>query len=99
MFGQLCTAAFLYACFAFVWVAVLVQPGNIFSWLPPLFKKFPEWFRHVAFNCEKCLAGQLSFWIPLFLGYKSYDLFSHIYVVFLAIMFAAFIGRIYDKLY
>ena len=88
----------LFAVSAFVWIAILVQPYGIFDFVPKVFQKAPERVSYVLFQCEKCFAGQLALWTyPLFF-WEGYKFNEHILVILFSIFFAAFIGKIYNRL-
>jgi hypothetical protein len=84
------------ALFAFVWVYTLTERDNIFGWWPRLSDRLSDklWFRKISYECEKCIAGQLSLWWSVMAG--SYDLI--IVNIITAIALTMFIGRIYNKL-
>lgn len=89
----------LIAAFAFVWIHCLVGPQDIFSFLQKWFAmlKPPRMLIKVLFQCEKCFAGQVAFW----LGVADYLAGNETFIIFnvtLSIFFAAFFGRYYKSL-
>lgn len=102
MLNEILVFAFCYSVAAFVWIAILVQPYGILEFLPKLFQKAPEKVVHVLFQCEKCFAGQLSFWtyplLVIFYFEVGYFPLAHFLVILFSIFFAAFISKIYNRI-
>jgi len=100
--NEILVFAFCYSVAAFVWIAVLIQPDGLFAFFPPLVARWPEKIRHVIVGCEKCFAGQLSFWtyplLVIFYFKVGYFPLAHFLVILFSIFFAAFIGKIYSRL-
>lgn len=89
------------ASLSFVWIAVLIQPLNLFDWFPGIVERYirSEKWQRPFIHCEKCLAGQISLWWGLYLwGADMINGFQWACLVVFSIMFAAFIGAIYQKL-
>lgn len=90
--------SFVFAVAAFVWIAILVQPYGILDFMPKLFQNAPERIHYVLFQCEKCFAGQLALWgYPVFF-WHGYEFNEHLLVILFSIFFAAFIGKLYNRI-
>jgi hypothetical protein len=87
---------------AFIYAVVLQLPGEVFGWLPNIYRKLPSWIRKPFFECQKCIAGQAGFWLFPFWTIKkigiNYDFVFHIFAtttpIFLAILITVFIDRL-----
>ena len=55
----------------FVWVNILMQPGNIFNCYNKLIEKVPEWLYKPLGGCDYCFTGQVALWYFLF--YYGFD--------------------------
>ena len=85
--------AFQLAVLAYVISCVLMSQGNILEpWLDMLLwverrGKFGAWIAKPLGLCEKCLAGQLAFWIWIHYNYGRYEVITHITFVAFTILF------------
>jgi hypothetical protein len=73
------------AVFGCLWVLCYTEHGNVFDWWPNLamrISKHPKWLK-LAYDCEKCIAGQIALWWTLF----NYGIFASI----IASIFASFL--------
>jgi hypothetical protein len=71
------------ALFAVIWVHVLTEDRNLFSWWPGVamkISKHPSWHK-IAFECEKCLAGQIAFWWSIILSWPAFDWYSVKFII------------------
>lgn len=107
--------ALLIAITAFVYSYILVQPGEFFSKLFLILDKFFETDKRAAeglpphplfkmiMRCEKCVAGQMAFWIylvyclPYYLECQFDLIISHILFVGLSIFLTLITKNIYIK--
>ena len=88
------------AVVGFVWSGILVQPGELFDWVPRVICRMTnnEKIHKVTFACEKCFSGQLAFWSYLMIHFEDYDLSTHIYFTFLTMFFVALLTKLWKKL-
>ncbi len=100
--------SFLIAVAAFVYTNILTEPEMLFNGLYNyLDGKFIGKWRFIfkiLIHCEKCLSGQLAFWIYLWVNYNFYlssEFLSiglnHIFFVSFAILIATILNIIYKK--
>ncbi len=47
-----------------------------------------RWFFRAIWGCEKCFAGQIAFWVFLFMQRHQYNIFFHLVSACIAIMAA-----------
>ena len=97
-----CMLAFSFYCsvVAFVYSGILTKPGEVFDFVPGLVVRLTSrvWIHKVTFYCEKCIAGQIAFWAYLVSSYQSYNPFTHVVVVSLSILMAAFFHKLWQKI-
>lgn len=83
---------------AWVWVDLLTEPGMILGHLHAwAIRKLPWWIHKPFISCEKCVAGQLSFWGFIWWSWKlnwEYDPFLHFYMVTISILITYWITRL-----
>jgi hypothetical protein len=107
--------AILIAVLAFVYSNLLMQPdamlNGFYNRMDVRFKtderkqngKGRHWLFMITVHCEKCIAGQLAFWLFPFFNYIGYILnpvytsLVHLLFVAFAIFSAAIIHGIYNK--
>lgn len=75
--------SFLIAVFSFVYIVILTEPHQIFN---STYKKLDlffnakrnkegktkHWLFKIIIGCEKCNAGQISFWLHLYMNWIDY---------------------------
>lgn len=90
---------FFAAIIGFVWVYALTEDGGIFDWWPSValkISKHPKWIK-IAYECEKCISGQLALWSTLAYIIHQKDWYSFIYlpvIVSSAILLSMFIKKL-----
>lgn len=63
MLTELITSSFFIAIVAYVWITVMVAPGQIFFPLKEFAYKYMHTkIFHLLFECFYCFGGQLAFW-------------------------------------
>jgi|SRR6056297_4277900 len=80
------------------WVYILTEDSGIFSWWPAVVHKVsghPMVFK-IAYQCEKCIAGQVAFWWAFF--YFSYDLWMAVCCSLYAMLIAYVTGLLLQKI-
>lgn len=56
-----------------VWT-LMTDAGELFDFVPPLLERAPDKLQKVLYQCPKCFAGQLMFWLyPLLYGFNHLD--------------------------
>lgn len=91
-----------YSAFALVWVFALTDSGNIFDFIPVLVGKLTqnEKIHKLAYECEKCIAGQVALWACLISNrYSIYDYswINVIWVITFSILFALIGSKIINR--
>lgn len=87
------------AVVAWSFVCILCEPGEILG-------RFPVWLEGLGrsniffkiLTCERCLAGQLAFWIYPAYTLDGYNLWGHIFAASLSVLLAYFITLLSNKL-
>jgi hypothetical protein len=87
------------AVISWSFVCLLCDTGEIFG-------RFPVWLEGLGrsnvffkiLTCERCLAGQLALWVYPAYTLQCYNLWGHIFAANLAVLIAAFITFIFNKL-
>jgi hypothetical protein len=91
---------FLIGAAGFVFAVPLQMPGEILSFVPTIAKHVPRWIAKPLITCQKCIAGQLSFWLfPFWICEQfsiEYDPFFHFFQVTTSIFFAVVITKMID---
>lgn len=87
------------AVFSITVTWLLTDEGMIFEkpflWL----RKHLEntWIWYPLGGCPKCFAGQVMFWVWLYLSWFDYDLIKHLLITTWAIFFTWLFMRLYTK--
>lgn len=89
---------------AVVYSIICTMPGMIFSkWLQYALNRFPVWLHKPLISCQNCVAGQMGFWLYIYLCIKtdfSYDLPAHLWFasqcIFNAFVISHFISKLYE---
>jgi small-conductance mechanosensitive channel len=93
----------LIAIAAFVYSYILTGPGMILEHLyAEASTHWPAWLHKPVISCEKCVAGQLAFWLfPFWVTIKfdfEFDPVSHLLFICLTIYLVEMIKAIYTKM-
>jgi hypothetical protein len=56
---------------AWIFSAVLTEPGEVFGWWPPVVQRVTGWLpiNKLLYGCAKCMAGFWTLWASLAMGY------------------------------
>lgn len=95
----------------FVYAFVLTEPYMIFEKLVVfLERKLPTWLFKPIIGCERCVTGQITLWVFVFIfgtnctGYFTTDIlvllktfFTHVYFVCFAIYTCVLLKKLYNK--
>jgi len=57
-----------------------------------------RWFFRPIWGCEKCFAGQIAFWVFIYMQRHNYNLFFHLVSVCIAIMAAVIFSYHINKI-
>lgn len=89
---------------AVVYSIICTMPGMIFNkWMWYAQDNFPVWLHKPLITCQNCVAGQMGFWLYIYLSIKtdfSYDLPSHLWFasqcIFNAFVITHYISKLYE---
>lgn len=89
-----------YAVTAFVYW-LLVQPSELFDWIPGFVIKVTGESRvklhKILFGCSKCIGGQLALWsFPIMTN--QYSISGHFLTIIFAIFFTALISKVWQRI-
>ena len=56
-------ASLLVSHIGITWSGILLQPGNLFDFLPPKIEKIKSAYIQNLLECPKCVSGQFALWI------------------------------------
>lgn len=88
------------AVFSITWCWILTADEMIFErlylWLEKKIKV--SWIFYPLIGCPKCNAGQVSFWLYLYLLWNDYNAITHILNVTMSIFIAWLLMKIYFKI-
>lgn len=88
------------AVISVAWVQ-LCKSGELFDFVPKYIQKITknQKINKVLYQCEKCLAGQLTFWTYFVQNYKSVWLPDLIFCCSFSILIAIWIGVLTNFIY
>lgn len=100
--------SFLIAISAFVYTNILTEPemlfNSLYNYLDVIFTGKYRFVFKILIHCEKCLSGQLAFWIYLWVNYNFYLSnnflsagLNHIFFISFTILIATILNIIYKK--
>ena len=79
----------------------LVQPGEILAWLPKVLPGHPgrgpyivQAVHKVAYDCDKCAAGQMAFWLSMLWMAPTFSFYSVVFAA-VAVMSAAYLAAFF----
>lgn len=83
---------------AIIWVYLLTEEGGLFSWWPQIVHRCTDNIMviKIAYECEKCLAGQIALWWGL--AVFRWDIWSAVCASLYAMILSYIAGILVQKL-
>jgi hypothetical protein len=75
-----------------------IEPGEIFDFIPELFKNAPNKIKKITYDCPMCMTGQLAFWSNVLYYWNIIELPQMIANTSISILIAFFLDQIIAKI-
>ena len=88
--------------FSLVWCWILTEDSMIterlYLWLKSKLEDKYNWLYLPLIGCPKCNAGQIAFWLFIYLDYENYNLLHHIFFTTTTIFLTSLLMKFYIKI-
>ena len=91
-------ATILIAHTGITWSGILLQPGNLFDFLPPKIEKIKSPYLQNLLECPKCISGQFALWT--YVGASiHFDVFHWFFSIVFGIAWVSWVIAVTDQLH
>lgn len=91
-------ASWLCAHTGITWSGILLQPGNIFDFLPPKIEKIKSPYIQNLLECPKCISGQFSLWTYVAVS-VYFGIFHWFFSIIVGIAWVCWVIALTDQLH
>jgi hypothetical protein len=91
-------ATLLVAHTGITWSGILLQPGNIFDFLPPKIERIKSPYIQNLLECPKCISGQFALWTYVTLSIH-FEVFHWFFSIIAGIMWVCWVIAVTDQLH
>ena len=91
-------ATLLIAHIGITWSGILLQPGNLFDFLPARIERIKSPYIQNLLECPKCISGQFALWTYV-AACIHFDIFHWFFTIVIGIAWVSWVIAVTDQLH